>query len=290
MKLLPVNLNAVALVTTILLGTTIHQSQSFLFSRNDVHPNLSDLAKAQSGTLLNVGLEVKHADSPSQLYIDGMTLELQCVAPSKEKQFVSLPGISGKNPELSTGPLHLEMKSEGKFVSIQGEETMKVEKEAWEMVWAADHPFGSIICGFHLPNTLKRNDAVLPSGMIFLNFRVFSPKGLHELRNEKMAYERLLAKHIEAQKEALENMNATDNPIKKAIYFREAAAANEMVSLVKTNKFETVPTEDKDVVVVGDGLVIAKKGSMWMTVHQPSFLGTKETHKYVGGAFLKGLN
>ncbi len=276
-------------IVAIIISTTFHLSQAFLFSRHDVHPNLPDLAKAQTGILLNIGLEVKDPNSLSQLYIDGMTIELDCTAPPKEKKFVSLPGISGKNPELSTGPLHLEMKSEGRFISIHGTETMKVEKEAWEMVWIADRPAGSIICGFHLPTPLKRNDAVLPSGLLFLNFRVFTPKGLHLLQNEKMMYERKMAEYLQRQKDALEKMNSTDNPIEKAFHFREAAAANEMISVTYTERFEVVPSEDEDVVEIGDGLLVAKKGSIWTTVSEPSFLGKKERNHYIGGAILKEL-
>lgn len=270
----------------IVLSTTIRQSQSFLFSRHDVHPNLFDLANAQTGTVFQVGLEVKTPLSPSRLYIDGMTLELQSSLPPKDKQFVSLPGISGKYPEVSTGPLHLEMKSEGRFISMDGTQTMKTEKEAWEMIWVADRPSGSIICGFHLNKSLKRNDAILPSGHVFLNFRVFTPKGLHAVRNEKMMYERRLAENLERQKDALEKMNRADNPISKAIHFRDAAAASEIISVMHTDKYESVPCEDEDVIKIGDGLLVAKKGSMWTTVHEPSFLGKKEINHYLGGAFL----
>ena len=266
----------------------IKKSESFLFSRNnDVHPNLFELANTQTGKELNVELQIKNPKSLSQLFINGLTFELQCQQPSNEASLISLPGCNGDNPALSTGPLLLKTKASGKFVSLQGSQSLPIEQEAWEMIWADERPAGSIVCGFHLPYPVNRNDAVLPKGPIFLNFRVWTKKGLHEIQNEAYAYERRLAEHQQYQKEALEKMNSTGNPIMKAIHFRNAAAANEMLSLMYTNRFQTVPMTDEEVISIGDKLLVAKQGSIWTTINLPAFIGKKSTHVYIGGAVLK---
>ena len=276
-----------ATIFLILTTASIHQSQSYIFSRNDVNPNLADLASAQTGTRLNIGLQVMNPKSLSQLYIDGMAFELQCHLPPQDRPIISLPGATGQQPELSTGPLHLSQKGEGKFVSIDGTQRVQIEQEAWEMIWVANRPTGSIICGFHLQNPAIRNDAVLPSGKIFLNFRVWTSEGLHTARNEKMNYERRMAKHMQEQKDALDKLNSTDNPIMKAMHFRNAAAANEMISVMSTSNYETIPMNDEDIVTIGDGLLVAKKGSIWTVVHEKTLLGAKETNAYLGCAILK---
>jgi len=124
------------LVGIVLLTSTPHRSEGFIFSRNEPLNNLSDLAQAQMGTLLNVRLQISNPKSLSQLYIDGISLELQCQAPHDGKDHVMLPGINGEQPELSTGPLNLKVTG-GSFISSSGLQTLELEQEAWEMVWVA---------------------------------------------------------------------------------------------------------------------------------------------------------
>ncbi len=277
--------------TTVWMCTIIilvQKSESFLFSRNNgVHPNLFELARAQTGKELNVELQIKNPVSLSQLYIDGLTFELQCQTPSADAPCISLPGCNGEQPALSTGPLNLTTKAKGKFINLQGSQSLPIEQEAWELVWADERPAGSLVCGFHLSSPVSRNDAVLPKGPIFLNFRVWTKKGLHEIQNQKMSYERKFSEHMQSQEEALEKMHATGNPIMKAVHFRNAAAANEMLSLMYTDRFQTVPMTEDDVVTIGDGLLVAKQGSIWTIFDQPAFVGTKKSNVYLGGAVLK---
>ena len=134
------------LVGIVLLTSTPHRSEGFIFSRNEPLNNLSDLAQAQMGTLLNVRLQISNPKSLSQLYIDGISLELQCRAPHDGKDHVMLPGINGEQPELSTGPLGLKVTG-GSFISSSGLQTLELEQEAWEMVWVA----GVCLCfAFHV--------------------------------------------------------------------------------------------------------------------------------------------
>jgi hypothetical protein len=285
-------------ILTSLLFTT--PTASFLFPRNfDVNPNLASIAKAQTGITLDIGLQVSDAKNQSKLYIDGLSLELICqptaspTAPAittstHQNHIIPLPGINGPNPHVSTGPLHLIMKNPGSFVSLQGTQKLTMEQQAWEMVWINNRPTGSIICGFHLDEPMVRNDAILPSGNLYLNFRIWTPAGLHTARNEKMAYERELSKQMKIQKEELEKCNASDNPIQKAMHFRKAVTANELISIMKTDKHDTVPMEECDVITVGEGLLVAKEGSIFTTVMEKNMLGgNKENHYFVGGAILK---
>lgn len=48
-----------------------------------------------------------------------------------------LPGANGEQPELSTGPLKLKALSGGSFISSGGLQKVRLEQEAWEMVWVA---------------------------------------------------------------------------------------------------------------------------------------------------------
>lgn len=271
-------------------SAVLHQTQGFLFPTSpDVHPDLNKLAQSQSGTLLSIGLDIRNPKSLSRLYIDNLQLELQSTAPSNVLQCIPLPGANGATPQFSTGPLHLNTKSEGSFISIHGKQTMTIENQAWEMLWVADRPTGSIVCGFHLPQPCIRNDAVLPSGEIFLNFRVWTPKGLHIARNDQMTNERRTAKYLAEQRDALEKLNTTSNPLMKAKFLRDAVAANEQLSFCGTDRYDFVPSEDEDVVTVGDGLLVSKEGSIWTQAKEQTLLGKKDINVFLGRAFLKEL-
>ena len=120
-------------ISILLCSTSIFQhSQSFLFpSRDHVHPNLSELAQSQAGTTLSIGLDVRNPQSLSQLYIDGLQLELQSTAPANVLECIPLPGANGATPHFSTGPLNLNTKSEGTFISVHGKQTMTIQDQAW---------------------------------------------------------------------------------------------------------------------------------------------------------------
>jgi len=261
---------------------------SFLVSRYTVDPSISDFMKTQPSTLLDVGLEVTSSESLSKLYIDGIKLELDCTPPSKSSSATKLPGCTGPQPDLSSGPLRMKTLSKGKFINVDGQQTVPFEQEAWEMVWINERPTGSIICGFYLPKLIQRNDAYLAPGHMYLNFRVWTIKGLHLIRNEKMAYERSLAKHMFIQDEEWLKMKAETNPIMKAVHFQKAAAANEMIGLMRTEKFNTVPMEDADTIHISKDLVVAKQGTMWVKGVEATLMGKKDTHYCVGSAILKG--
>lgn len=267
----------------------IPSANGFLFSRQGVHPQLPDLAKSQEGTTLNIELEIPGAmGSLSRLCIEGLSLELEHTKPAKDH--VPLPGANGDQPQLSTGPLSVKTLSEGRFISIDGQQHVPMEKGCWEMMWVDGRPTGSIVCGFDIPHEIKRNDAILPPGLMYLNFRIWTQQGLHIARNEKMAYERMLSKIIEEQKEELRIYEETANPVAKAMHFRNAVAANEKLDYARTTKFQTIPLDDKDVMAVGNDLVIYCKGSIWTKKYKTGFFGKKEFHSYLGSINLKSTD
>ena len=80
-------------------------------------------------------------------------------------------------------------------------------------------------------------------------------------------------------------MKETTNPLMKALHFRNAAAANEKLSLTKNDRYKLVPMTGEDTIEVGDGLLLCNKGTVWKKGGQ-AFLGTTE-HVLLGCAVIK---
>ena len=222
----------------------ISQCEGFLGSfKERAHPLLSEFAQAQTGILLNIGLDIPKDltdKSSSRLYIQDLALELQTSSLLKDN--VNLPGASGPNPTCSTGPLGIKVHEEGTFVSMKGAQTVHFEKACWEMLWLKDRPAGSLVCGFELPEDISRNDAVLHAGRVYINFPIFTIETLQTAQAKKIEYDTSFKKCTDLQDEEMEKMHSTNNPLMKAVHFRNAVGANEKASLMRTSAYENIPT------------------------------------------------
>jgi hypothetical protein len=260
--------------------------EAFLgYNKEKAHPMLSEFAQAQTGILLDIGLDIPQElkdNSSARLYIRNLLLELQTGQLLGDN--VKLPGSSGPNPTCSTGPLGIKVHKEGTFISTKGTQTVHFEKACWEMLWVEGRPAGSIVCGFHLPDDVSRNGAVLNAGNVYVTFPVFTIDTLETARAKKLDYEITFKKYKDLQHESFEKMDSTHNPFKKAMHFRNAAAANEKASLMRTSAHDNIPTSEDAIIHIGENLLLYKEGCIWMK--SVSQMGTKD-HKYVGTASLK---
>jgi|EP00979_Chaetoceros_neogracilis_P003192 hypothetical protein len=256
-------------------------------SRFEANPNLSKFAEAHSGILLNIGLDIpkdikSQMMSQSRLCVQDLTLELQ--TDQIVNEHVLLPGSNGPIPTSSTGPLSTKTHAEGRFVSMEGTQYVNFAKGCWEMVWLKDKPAGSIVCGFELAQEVSRNGAVLPAGGVYINFPIFTRETLGIAKEKKVEYDTRFRECKDLQVEELEKMELTSNFIKKAIHFRNACAANEKKSIMKTNIYDNVPTLDEDILCIGDDLLLCKEGTVWTKSLEDR--GTKR-HTLVGTASVK---
>ena len=84
----------------------------------------------------------------------------------------------------------MELVKDGKFVDITGSKTVTLEHGVWEMIWRnnakAGEPTvyyfalfgycvlieyiyaGALICGFDVPEEVKRNEASIPKGKMYV--------------------------------------------------------------------------------------------------------------------------
>jgi len=142
---------------------------------NQANPALVGYADAQDNALLKIHFDIGQVElqkgtpviTGSRLGIDGLLVELL----GKEEvdyKHPNLPGADGPNPQLSSGAKSLDILNEGKFVDLSGTRSVSLEHGVWEMVWRRDAKAGALICGFDVPEEVKRNDASIPKGRLFV--------------------------------------------------------------------------------------------------------------------------
>jgi hypothetical protein len=271
----------ILLPLVLVLAASIDAFSFTLPKLNPVNPALQDMSQAQDGILINIRLDVGQKED-SHLLIDGLAVELHddAIDTKKAKNSVPLPGSSGPNPHLSSGAKTLQVLDAARFIGLNGINHVDLQNGCWEMVWREGAPAGVIVCGFNLAEDVQRGDASLPKGRIYLSLPVWTRDGLTEkqtLKAEKIAE---AEQHKIDQADDIAKMQATTNPLMKALHYRNALAASEkiMMSGVK-GLVESVP-ENEDVMPIGDGLVMCTKGTVW--TKGGSFL--REEHVLLGVA------
>lgn len=224
-----------------------------------VRPDLLQLTDKQSDKLLNIHLHVGDEDGP-RMAVTGLTIELHHEAANYEH--TALPGADGQHHKLSSGHRRLDVLAEGHFVNLKGTQHVHMNKGCWEMCWRKDKPAGTLICGFELPQEYRRNDAVLPSGEIYVSFPLWTREGLTIGQQEKQKTEMRLETYLQERDEALRAFDETDNPIMKAIHIRNAFAATDKYNAVDHHTLGTIPM-DHQVFPIQDDLLLTVKGLLW---------------------------
>lgn len=264
-------MNLFFLIWVLALSNSAH---GFLFSGHDAHPALPQFAQAQTGTLLNIRLDVG-TEQQARMSISGLVLELKQEAVSDEEKLVALPGADGPNARASTGAKSLAVRDEAYFIGMNGKQYVPLLHCCWEMVWREGAPAGVIVCGFNVPKEVRRNDASLPAGRLYLSFPVWTKNGLEDAQRIKLDVESRARKHKQDTQDELKKMESTNNPLTKALHFRNAAEAIEKYQQTTLSRVEQVPLNE-DVMPIQNNLVLATKGLAW-SKQQSFFQNTKHT-------------
>lgn len=242
---------------TLLIVVLPALASGFLFPQPmSIKAGLIRVTDAQQATLLNIKLDVG-TTKESRMSVSGMILELS----SKVANYIhpKMPGADGPHPQLSSGVRTLNLIEEGSYIDMMGKKAVKTLNGCWEMIWRENGAFGSLICGFDIPQDYIRNEASLPQGRMYLSFPVWTKIGLKEAQDAKEKVLALTDGYMGEKKNAFEMMEATSNPFMKAFHFRKALAAIEKYSLHNVKAAEMVPT-DSEVIPLQDDLLLSTKG------------------------------
>lgn len=130
-------------------------------------------------------------------------------------------------------------------------------------VWREGAPAGVIVCGFNLDGDVKRGDATLPKGRVYLSLPVWTRDGLTDKQAYKAEKIAEAEQHKIDQAADIAKMQATSNPLMKALHFRNAVAASEKISNSGVKGLVAAVPDDEDVMPIGKDLVMCTKGTVW---------------------------
>lgn len=211
---------------------------------------------------MNLRLDVGRNKDESHFLVDGLVFELK--DDEAPKGHPSLPGSGGPNPHLSGGARALKVLDDAFFIDLGGKHRVALTDGCWEMVWREDAPAGCLVCGFNVPDDVKRNDAVLPKGRLYVSLPCWSKDGLAEKQAWKRKVEEEAVQHKLDQKEELAKMQDATNPLMKALHYRNAAACTEKISNSGLGgpRMKEIPSDD-DVTPIENDLLMCTKGTIW---------------------------
>ena len=228
-----------------------------------MNPSLNKYAEAQEDILLKVRLDVVQmtGGNRNRLGIDNMIIELFGKESASPKH-TSLPGADGPNPQLSSGPKSLVVVNQGSYVDLAGTQTVQLQDGAWEMIWRNNARAGALICAFNLVEEVKRNDAHIPKGRIYLTFPLWTAASLQDLRERKTRAEDVAAEAIERHNNEVRLMQETNNLLMKALHFRNACKAHEDLDFSGYRSYQKMPLESEMIQLESD-LHLCSVGTIW---------------------------
>jgi hypothetical protein len=254
-----------------------------VFGAFKADPVLSKFAAVKTGEQFKVRMEVGQDETSPRMYLDGLSIEMVHDM-AKKSEVVGMPGADGPHPQTSTGAHVLNVVSHPFFIDIFGQQKVRFEKAAWEMIWKKDNLCGSIICGFDVPVGAKRNDANLPPGRIYLTFPVWSQEGLATRQAERFEAEARVKTFSIEKNEEMQKYYSEPNLFKKAMHYRNVAAAVEKIDMTGVRWLSQIPA-DSEVIPIGNNLLLNIKGEIWQK--ETAFFGAK--HNLLGTAVLSPL-
>ena len=104
---------------------------------------------------------------------------------------------------------------------------------------------------------------------------------LEEQIEKKLKAEKMAKEYNDEKNAKLAEMQATNNFIKKAFLYRDAAQAYEKMEMTCARSYQWIPNED-DVTEIKDGILIANKGTVWT---KPKQMFAR--HNLIGDAFIQ---
>lgn len=229
-------------------------------------PELTRYTGGQIDTQLDVRFSVG-LTSDKMFVIDGFQFQL-CNVPTADKKddaTIPLPGAHGPRPHLSSGAHNVNVLEDGSFINMDGLQNVQFSNGAWEIIWRDESPAGLIICGLELDEEARRNDVILEKGQLYVTWPVWSKDGLakHQARKAEAAVK--YGEFERVRDDELEKMNSTPNILRRALHFRNAAAAMEKMDYTGLHTYGNVPS-DKDVLEIGEGLQMVKTGTVWSKI------------------------
>jgi len=226
-------------------------------------PVLDEIMKSKSIEKLSIHLDIGGGKDQSHLVVRDAIFDFHLGAPLEDH--VSLPGINGPHPTVSSGAQNLEVVNGGHFVSMKGAQDVKLDHSCWEINWKKDAPAGALICGFEVMEDYERNEATLAKGRTYLTFPIWDQEGLDFAREQKADVMERAEAALKEREDEMNKIPQTNNLLMKALHYRNAYAAVERYSMMPVKRMEMVPDDD-EVLKLPNGLFLTTRGLIWTKV------------------------
>mmetsp|Transcript_25288 Transcript_25288/g.35470 ORF Transcript_25288/g.35470 Transcript_25288/m.35470 type:complete len:286 (-) Transcript_25288:185-1042(-) len=241
-------------------------ASTFTVAKQASKPALQEFAKIQENMLLNIQLDIyARTNDEAHLPLSGLSVELHQEEITGDHR-PSMPGADGPHADLSTGVHNIDIKNDASFVGMNGMNYAQLKNGCWEMTWREGDPSGALVCGFDVPDELKRNSnsVPLPSGRIYMSFRLWNDKGLKEMRSKLEEAELEAKEHLKKRQQELEKMQQTKNPIMKFLHRGNSFnALDKYVATGAQDLEKGVPSDDKLLTLDG-GLRLRMDGHVFL--------------------------
>ena len=191
------------------------------------NPALKEYSDAQANSFITHRLNIGESGSQIRLPIDNLKVCLD-ISPRPEKGQdgkppypVPLPGTDGPNPGLSSGAMALGSANSGTFVTHEGTQHLPLSDGSWEIVWRYGNPAGSIVFGFRVTREVRRNQAILPAGRLYLSYPIWTAEGIEQARSYVSDVKGIAEMYTSERDEHLRSAENTSNPLMKALKYRQ---------------------------------------------------------------------
>lgn len=226
---------------------------------NKANPSVNEYAQAQDSALLKIRLDID-SEAVGRFGINDLMLSLHGDQVA-DYPHPNLPGANGPNAHLSSGAKKLSVLREAKNVDITGSYTVPFENGAFEMIWRRNANAGAFIMGFEA-GEIKRSDAKIPLGRVYITFPVWTSETLEHLRSRKAVAEKTAMEAMDRQKEEYAKMQQTSNLITKAMHFRNCCKAAEELDYSGYRSYAAMNLDVDTVPLEGD-LHLCSLGTVW---------------------------
>jgi hypothetical protein len=142
---------------------SLASTHAFIFDGFAPYPQLKEMADAQTELKFKLKFDIydRKAKTSPHLLLDGLELGLHSQTAAKGA-CVGLPGAEGPHPQTSSGARVLTVDQRPYFIGMNGKEHVAVERGGWEIVWKKNAVAGALVCGFDIPNEVRRRSSRLP--------------------------------------------------------------------------------------------------------------------------------
>lgn len=150
------------------------------------------------------------------------------------------------------------------FTGMKGREAVSIKNGKWDLSWRDTSPRGCLTFELDVPESVSRNDAMLPSARLYVSHLVWSKAGLAQQRAYKETVTQRARQHLADRDEELSLWKETTNLFSKALHYRKYMKAIERYHYSGHAKALYIPAKDEQVLPIMEDFLLSTRGNVFM--------------------------